>query len=96
MEKAESLREIALGVIPQMANFFGFWLRSQNVVSPIGEISSIPEDVHFPSRNPWDRHPKCSKIATQRLINVPLYRCHSPAQRTSTRRPCCGTLGMFL
>ena len=30
------------------------WLlaEGENVVSPIGEISCIPENVHFPSRNP--------------------------------------------
>jgi hypothetical protein len=39
-------------IMPQVANF-GIWLRGKNVVSPtIGEISSIPENVHFPSRNP--------------------------------------------
>ena len=30
----------------------GFWLSGQNVVSPRGEISSFPENVHFPSKNP--------------------------------------------
>ena len=51
IEKAKSLREIALDIMPQVPNF-GFWLRGQNVVSPIGEISSIPENLHFPSRYP--------------------------------------------
>ena len=36
-----------------MTNFLTFWLRSQTVVSPIRDrISSTPENVHLPSRNP--------------------------------------------
>ena len=73
MKKTQNIREIALDIMPQVANF-GFWLRDQHVVSPIAEISCIPENVHFPSRNPSDtRHSICGKMETHKLPNVPLY-----------------------
>ena len=45
------VREIVFGVVSRWP-IFGFWLRGQNVGSPIVGISSIPENVHFPWRNP--------------------------------------------
>ena len=41
-KKAKSLEEIALGAPFLRWPIFGFWLRGQNVVSPTGEISSVP------------------------------------------------------
>ena len=63
--------EIDSSVIAQMANI---WLlaEGQNVVSPTKEISSMPENVDFHSRNPSDRVPICGEIDTQKLLNVPL------------------------
>ena len=53
---------------------FGFWVKGQNVVGPIVRISSTPENVHFPTRNPSDtRHPICGKMDTPKLLNVPIY-----------------------
>ena len=65
--------------MPQMANF-GFWLRGQNVVSPRGEISSIPENVHFLSRNPYGTDTQLAAKWT--LKNYLMYHPLPPANTT--------------
>ena len=51
MEEAASLREIVVDVSSRVANFV-FLAEGHNVLRPIGENSSVLENVHFPARNP--------------------------------------------
>ena len=56
----------------------GFWLRDQNVVTPIGEILSSQENVHFPQNKILIlsvRNPICGKMDTPTTLNAPLYLC---------------------
>ena len=69
VETAESPGETALEVTPQGANF-GF--RGQKVVSPMREILSPAENVHFPSRNPRDSHPIRGTQNAPKPLNPPL------------------------
>ena len=73
MEKAKSVREIALGVIQQAANF---WLLAEGAKcrEPHGGNLLNPRKCSHPfAKTPRDRYPICGKIDIQKLLSVPLY-----------------------
>ena len=80
MEKAKkSLREIALDIMPQVANF-SFWLRGQNVESPYRGNVLYPRKCSLSfEKSRRRRHSICGKMDAQKLLNVPLYPAPAPA-----------------
>ena len=87
MEKAKSLREIALGVIPQMGNF---WLPADErpkCREPHGGnlLYLFPKNDHFLWTNPADTDTQfAAKWTPKKLLNVPLQQCvatRAPARR---------------
>ena len=68
MEKAKRLTEVALGVIPEVANL-DLLVEGPTCREPHGKSD---EKVHFPSRNPRSRHPICGKMGTTTLLHAPL------------------------
>ena len=80
MEKAKkSLREIALDIMPQVANF-SFWLRGQNVESPYRGNVLYPRKCSLSfEKSRRRRHSICGKMDAQKLLNVPLFPAPAPA-----------------
>ena len=73
MERAKSFGEIALGAIPQVANFWFLAEEPKCRELHRGNLLYPRKSSLALEKSPGDRHPICAKMETQKLLNAPLH-----------------------